>query len=87
MSTDTPRLVVATENAAVEVPAAPPPTPQSWLAANLRNFIIIALVVEVGYLAYMGNEKAQDAIIVTFAALGGGIFLERAALKRPGQDA
>jgi hypothetical protein len=84
MASETPRLVVSPE--APPDPQLASPSRQSWLSANLRNFVVIGLVLMVGYLAYIGNERAQEAIVIAFITLSGMLFGERAALKRPGQD-
>lgn len=61
-------------------------TRASWLASHLRNIIAIALTSVVCYLALMGEQTAQAAVIAAFSVLAGAIWGERAALKRPGQD-
>lgn len=62
------------------------PSPPSWLSANLRNVIALAITIVVCYLALMGETTAQAAVVATFAVLAGAIWGERAALKKPGQD-
>ena len=59
---------------------------RSWLSTNLRNIIALSLTVMICYLAYIGEQTAQAALVAAFSVLVGAIWGERAALKIAGKD-
>ena len=81
-----PTPVTASVVAETTVTQTGPVVSSSWLHTNLRNLVAIALTALVCWLALIGNEQAQAALIAAFTVLVGVIFGERAALKVPGRD-
>ena len=52
----------------------------------VRPGVIIIVTLATCYFAICGNERAIEAVVLTFIALPSFLFGEKAALKVPGKD-
>ena len=52
----------------------------------VRPGVIIIVTLTTCYFAINGNERAIDAVVVTFVALASFLFGEKSALQQPGKD-
>ena len=57
-----------------------------WLHSNVRNVVLICLLLVVCYLALKGVSEAVAAVLATFSTLAGSTWGSRDALKIPGKD-
>ena len=67
-------------------PATLRPAAPSWLHANIRTIVLMALLVVVCVLALRGVGEAIAAVLATFSTLAGATWGSRDALKIPGKD-
>lgn len=75
-----------TSSVKVESTVTPSIIKESWLHVNIRNLVLVGLLVVVCYLAFRGIEAAIAAVLATFSTLAGSTWGSRDALKRPGVD-
>lgn len=57
----------------------------SFLSENLRTLVSLLLTLTVVILALRGDRDAIMALMGAFGVLMGGLWGERAALKKPGE--